>query len=179
MVQQFERFLLAAGFVEEHGQAAVALSVVRIALEALVVQVLGLLQVARAVVERAGFVERRGQVVVAFGRFRILRDCLLEAIGRLLVVALLVEAYAFDVGGLRLDVAAAGGGEEAKGERSENAAGGGNVARLGFIDCVGRGSHLARNRCGEERVRAATKAGGKKVAEVINAGRGLQGGFRS
>jgi hypothetical protein len=70
---------LAAGFVEQHRQAAVALGVVRVASEALVVQVLGLLQVAGAVVERACFVERGGQVVVAFGRFRILRDRLLEA----------------------------------------------------------------------------------------------------
>ena len=112
MVQQLERFLLPARFVEQHGQAAVTLGVVRIALQALVVQVLGLLQVARAVVERARFVQRRGQVVVAFRRAWVLGDRLLEAVGRLLIVALLIEPHAFDVGGLRLDVAAAACGDE-------------------------------------------------------------------
>ena len=122
VVEQFERFLLPAGFVEQHGQAAVTLGVIRIALQALVVQVLGLLQIVRAVVERARFVQRRGQVVVAFGRVRVLSDRLLEAVGRLLVVALLVEPDAFDVGGLRLDVAAATGGGEIQHERGTNPA---------------------------------------------------------
>jgi hypothetical protein len=59
---------------------------------------------------------------------------------------LLVEADAFDVGSLRLDVAATGGRGEEEGERGEDAAGSGNAAALGLIDCVGCGLHLARNR---------------------------------
>ena len=149
---------------------------VRVSLQALVVKILSLLQVAGAVVERACFVERGGQVVVAFGRFRVLGDRLLKAIGCLLVVALLIEADAFDVCGLRLDVAAAGGSGHAERERGEDAAGGGDAARLGFNGCGGCGSHSARNRRWEKRVRRVWAAG-KKVAEVISAWRGPQGGL--
>src|SRR4051812_34825516 len=109
MIEQLECLFFAIGLIEQNGQPAVALGVVGIAFQALVVQVFGLLQVARAVVERARFVQRGGQVVVAFGRARVLGDRLLEAVGGLLIVALLVELHAFDVGGLGLDVAAASG----------------------------------------------------------------------
>jgi hypothetical protein len=177
VVEQFERVLLAASFVEQHGEAAVALGMVRIALQALVIQCLGLLQVARAVVERTGFVQRGGQVVIALGRFWVLRDRLLEAVGRLLVVALLVEADAFDIRGLRLDVAAPAGSHKAKRERGKDAVGKGDADALSVIDCVECGLHLARNRLWEERVRAARKRAGKKVAERINAGRRPQGGL--
>ena len=177
VVEQLVRVWLAAGFGEQDGQAAVALGVVRVALQALVVKILSLLQVAWAVVERACFVKRGGQVVVAFGRFRILRDRLLEAIGRLLVVALLIEADTFDVGRLRLDVAAAGGDREAERECGEDAAGGGNTARFGLIDCVGCGSHLARESAlGKEGARRVW-AGGEKVAEGINGERVPQDGL--
>ena len=83
--------------------------VVRIPLQALVVEHLGLLQVGGPVVERAGLLQRGGQVVVTGGRGGILRDGVLEAVGGLLVVALLVKADAFDVGGLRRHAAAAAG----------------------------------------------------------------------
>ena len=68
MIEQVKRFLLPAVSIKQHGQAAIALGVVRVTLEALVVQVLRLLQIRRPVVQRARFVERRGQVVVAFRR---------------------------------------------------------------------------------------------------------------
>jgi hypothetical protein len=177
VVQQFERVLLAAGFVEQDGQAAIALGVVGITLEALVIEVLGLLQVAWAVVEGACFMERGGQVVVAFGRFRVLRDRLLETVGGLLVVALLVEADAFDVRRLRLDIAAAGGGDEAQRDRGEDAAGGRQAVAIQAFRCGLCGSHFLHGIGSGKRVCGRLGASGEKVAEVINARKALQGGF--
>ena len=69
--------------------------VVRVALEALVVEDFGLLQIGGPIVERAGLLERRGEVVVALGRSRdpgrslvgsdrrLVGSCLADRAGRL------------------------------------------------------------------------------------------------